>query len=130
MTSETLRPCPFCGGAARRARTLRDGCRDGEPDAWAYYVVCVSCAAQGGWAKNEAGADRLWRSRATPQDGPVVQLLLNDLGNRLYMLDASDSVGRWQALPSPIAAMLIPALGLAPGEVTRVRLVPLPEGET
>ena len=65
--------CPFCGGVAildrefrfvgygfiRRifARILK------EPDIWGYYYRCVSCAAQGGWAKNIHGAWHNWDMR-------------------------------------------------------------------
>lgn len=62
--SSELLPCPFCQGQPRRDRTLRDGCEDGEPDAWAYFVRCISCAAQGGWAKTPGNADRHWNLRA------------------------------------------------------------------
>ena len=55
--------CPFCGGHATMRRVLRDGCKDGEPDAWAYYVVCRSCAAQGGGGKSKESALRCWSQR-------------------------------------------------------------------
>lgn len=63
--------CPFCGGGAILDKTLRDGCKEGEPDAFAYSVRCRCCASSGGWAKNEAGAWRWWRSRpATASEPP------------------------------------------------------------
>lgn len=58
-----MKACPFCGGEPLPNKTLRDGCKDGEPDAYAHYVVCRSCAATGGWAKSEAGAVRCWNMR-------------------------------------------------------------------
>ena len=57
--------CPFCGGKATLRKDLRDGyesCPE-DQDAWAFYFGCVSCAAQGGWAKTEAGALRYWNMR-------------------------------------------------------------------
>lgn len=47
-----LRPCPFCGGWAYIDKVLRDGCKDGQPDAWAFFAMCNSCGAQGGWCKS------------------------------------------------------------------------------
>ena len=61
--AEEILPCPFCGGNSIVDRTLRDGCIDGEPDAWAYFVRCFSCACQGPWTKNSSGAQRLWNNR-------------------------------------------------------------------
>lgn len=60
-----LLPCPFCGGLGRRRRVLRDGYEhfQNDRDAWAHYVVCRSCAAQGGWAKSVSGAARWWNMR-------------------------------------------------------------------
>lgn len=66
--AEPIPSCPFCGGAPIMERTLRDGCADGEPDAWAYAARCLSCAATGGWGKSSASAARRWKMRvpATP----------------------------------------------------------------
>ena len=60
-----LLPCPFCGGDPIRHRDLRDGYENfkDDPDAWAHYVVCRSCASQGGWAKSVTGAARWWNMR-------------------------------------------------------------------
>jgi len=68
--------CPFCGGDWVLDKSLRNGYKEHvtDPDAFAYFVRCVSCAAQGGWAKSESGAFRLWNrrleaeSRATSAD--------------------------------------------------------------
>jgi len=58
--NENLLPCPFCGGdRPYLSKTLRDG----EPDAYAHFVVCHSCACQGGWAKTEGNARRNWNMR-------------------------------------------------------------------
>lgn len=60
-----LLPCPFCGGEGIPEKQLRGGFehdRD-DPDAYAYTVRCRSCAAEGGWSKNPAGATRQWNMR-------------------------------------------------------------------
>lgn len=69
--------CPFCGGAPRGTRVLRDGYETcpGDPDAWAYTMVCTSCAAEGGWAKTHAGAVRHWNLRVPVQDSAARKLL-------------------------------------------------------
>jgi hypothetical protein len=60
-------PCPFCGGFQTTVEaTLRDGCKPGDFEAYAYSVRCLSCAATGGWAKSEAGALRCWTMRVKP----------------------------------------------------------------
>lgn len=67
-----LLPCPFCGGVGHHERELRNGCEDGEPDAWAYTIRCYSCAATGGWTKsNEFGAARRWNMRVPPTKEPI-----------------------------------------------------------
>lgn len=59
-----LKRCPFCGGVAVRDNPLlRQGCEPTEPDAYAYWIRCTSCAACGGWAKSWDGAERLWEMR-------------------------------------------------------------------
>jgi hypothetical protein len=58
-----LEPCPFCGGKPRPAKILRGGCKDGEPDAWAHYVVCIHCACQGPWMKTEGNSIKMWNMR-------------------------------------------------------------------
>ncbi len=60
---EPLKPCPFCGGGPIHEKSLRDGCREDEPDAWAWYVRCRSCAAQGPWFKTPGNAVRFWNQR-------------------------------------------------------------------
>lgn len=69
QTDEALTPCPFCAGEPLMYRVLRDGCRDGEIEAWAYYVTCRSCAAQGGWGKAPSSGARWWNMRPL---GPAV----------------------------------------------------------
>ena len=63
-----LSACPFCGGWGRQSKVLRDGYDkwkdDPEGEAWAHFVVCNSCSAQGGWAKTPGNAVRLWNARA------------------------------------------------------------------
>lgn len=58
-----LLPCPFCTGRPDLTRILRDGATDGEPDAWAYFLRCRSCAAESGWQKSETGAVTWWNMR-------------------------------------------------------------------
>jgi Lar family restriction alleviation protein len=67
--SERLLPCPFCGGMPMRDKQLRDGCADGEPDAWAYLVRCRACACEGPWFKTRGNADDAWNRRHQP-DSP------------------------------------------------------------
>jgi hypothetical protein len=67
MSDEGKR-CPFCGGEPIPSKALRDGYENyqDDPDAWARFIVCRSCGAQGGWCKSsEAGAWRLWNMRVT-----------------------------------------------------------------
>jgi hypothetical protein len=61
----TLLLCPFCGGAPIEDRALRDGYANypSDPDAYAYFIICRSCAAQGGWAKSASGGRRRWNMR-------------------------------------------------------------------
>lgn len=65
LLTTTLDPCPFCGGEGVPDKTLRDGYENdqADQDAFAYFVRCVSCAAQGPWRKNQHGAKREWNSR-------------------------------------------------------------------
>jgi hypothetical protein len=66
-----LGPCPFCGGEPIPGNVLRDGywIYRNDPDAFAYFIRCRSCAAQGGWSKSgEAGARRLWNMRVTAKE--------------------------------------------------------------
>lgn len=63
-----LAPCPFCGGtgaALALDKVLRDGYdkHPDDPDAYAYSIRCLSCAATGGWAKQASGAVRWWNMR-------------------------------------------------------------------
>ena len=60
FTTEALKPCPFCGGQARKQRTTLEIGNIKEPR---YFVSCISCAAEGGWAKTEGGAVRNWEMR-------------------------------------------------------------------
>lgn len=52
-----LPACPFCGGMG----DLRDTHHGGEERA--YYIVCISCACQGPWAKTPGNAVRFWCMR-------------------------------------------------------------------
>ena len=57
--------CPFCGGNPRLEKLLRDGYETGsdDPDAYAYFLVCNSCACTGPWGKNPFTAFRYWNMR-------------------------------------------------------------------
>lgn len=70
--------CPFCGGAGVPAKVLRDGYEGfpEDPDAYAHFIHCVSCAAQGGWRKNPAGAVTEWNRRT----GQIMPILLSRSG--------------------------------------------------
>jgi hypothetical protein len=58
-------PCPFCGGEAHITSELRPGYEDlrSDPDAWAFWYACNSCACHGGWSKSETSALRWWNMR-------------------------------------------------------------------
>lgn len=64
---EPLKNCPFCGGKPKPDKELITGRKDGDIDAWAYYVRCISCACQGPWFKTEGNAIRFWNMR-TPEE--------------------------------------------------------------
>jgi hypothetical protein len=69
LSLPALLQCPFCAGQGYCTRVLRGGCEDGEPDAWAYTVVCRCCAAEGPWCKsNEWGAVSNWNRRPTAKE--------------------------------------------------------------
>ena len=55
--------CPFCGGYAELHKQLRGGHTPDEPEAYAYFYSCASCACAGGWGKSEGTALRLWNMR-------------------------------------------------------------------
>ena len=63
MAEIFLRPCPFCAGKGIYSKKLRDGCIDGEPEAYAYSIDCRSCACVGPWAKTQGNAVRGWNMR-------------------------------------------------------------------
>ncbi len=54
---DELKKCPFCGGKG----SIRFAPHD-EVDT-EYWIVCHSCAAQGGWMKSKGGAIRMWNMR-------------------------------------------------------------------
>jgi hypothetical protein len=63
--SDPIKLCPFCGGNFVLDKTLREGYENmkGDPEAYAHFLRCVSCAATGGWAKTASGAIRWWNMR-------------------------------------------------------------------
>jgi Lar family restriction alleviation protein len=67
MSSTHIDSCPHCGGKGIVEKTLRAGHKPEESDAWAYYVICSSCAATGPWSKSgSSGAISQWNRRITP----------------------------------------------------------------
>lgn len=67
--------CPFCGGRGVVGCTLRDGYQNfrDDPDAFAYWVECVSCACHGPWEKSVSAALRRWRTRTiVTQSAPLL----------------------------------------------------------
>lgn len=56
-------PCPFCGGTAELHKHLRGGHAADEPEAFAYFYICDSCACAGGWGKSEGAALHMWTMR-------------------------------------------------------------------
>ena len=60
-----LLDCPFCKGEMIANADLRDGYADcpNDPDAFAYYYRCRSCAATSGWSKTKSGAIRYLNMR-------------------------------------------------------------------
>jgi hypothetical protein len=66
-SSTQIDSCYHCGGSGVVEKMLRAGHKPGELDAWAYYVVCTSCAATGPWSKSGwSGAVNQWNRRITP----------------------------------------------------------------
>lgn len=89
VSMSDLFPCPFDGGEAIPDRELRYGCQDGDPDAWAYYIRCRTCAAEGPWKKTPSGADRAWNMRV---GNPAVQRIWD------IMQGAEDSAGKLESV--------------------------------
>ena len=52
-----LKPCPFCGGQARRYEGNHDG----------FGVCCTKCSAKVYGCFSKAGATKAWNRRAEPQ---------------------------------------------------------------
>jgi Lar family restriction alleviation protein len=57
--SDELKPCPFCGGEGLLEQVEAASSRN-KPN---YYIVCRSCACEGGWHKTKSGAARHWNRR-------------------------------------------------------------------
>jgi len=65
-----VKSCRFCGGEGILDKVLRAGyqdCQD-DPDAFAHFVRCRSCAADGGWGKSVGRAIRLWNMRQSSEE--------------------------------------------------------------
>ena len=68
MSTEELKPCPFCGGSAK---SQRFGNRDGGAS---YAVWCNSCHISTAWMRVDDGGQRAiaaWNRRAAPAAGTV-----------------------------------------------------------
>ena len=55
-----MKPCPFCGGAARIVI-------EGEPGHESYYALCPTCWGSGPTRDEMSEAARLWNRRAVRQ---------------------------------------------------------------
>jgi len=58
--------CPFCGGEANLDSMDVTSSDDDEKH---YYYRCVSCAAEGGWGRSPASAQRMWNMRVRGKVG-------------------------------------------------------------
>jgi hypothetical protein len=77
ITPTTFYPCPFCKGLLVTIDTcIRYGYEDqrNDPDAFAWTVRCLCCAAIGPWYKTPGAAIRGWNrfplSDTPPWTGP------------------------------------------------------------
>lgn len=61
-TSDSLKPCPFCGGEARISADP-ETVRDSQGRKWAYTVVCDRCAASSGLTFKPERAAAAWNTR-------------------------------------------------------------------
>lgn len=75
---ESLKPCPFDGGTRliifQTARYDLDKFSEWEhdPDAYAYNVHCLTCAADGPWKKSQGAAEQFWNGiPGTVRGGPL-----------------------------------------------------------
>ena len=57
-----LKPCPFCGGAARISADT-EAVRDSEGRLWAFTAVCDRCAATSGLTFKPELAIKAWNRR-------------------------------------------------------------------
>jgi hypothetical protein len=53
------RKCPFCDGEGRECSTETED----NPLEHQYWVRCISCGAEGGWAKTQFGGWMNWNMR-------------------------------------------------------------------
>jgi Lar family restriction alleviation protein len=58
--SETLKPCPFCGGPAEASSVRNDRRRPS-------IIICASCEAASSEASTAKGAIAAWNHRVDPQ---------------------------------------------------------------
>lgn len=62
-TSNDLLPCPFCAAGVAEFTASPEIVQRKEQ----VFVVCPCCSAQGGWARTEVGAARMWNMRANQE---------------------------------------------------------------
>ena len=73
LMAEPLKPCPFCGGAARLTNREMPGCA---------FVVCSACHAQ----SDDGSIERVvaaWNRRAPGYDAECARRLLNRLAREI-----------------------------------------------
>lgn len=73
MQNEELKPCPFCGGAADKAKT-----------ATVHYMSCTECNADGPFQQNAEDAAAAWNRRAIAGSRATVAAAPTDLQAGLY----------------------------------------------
>jgi hypothetical protein len=67
VPQQEIRPCPFCGAAWPINLFIQSN--QETPNEQQFYIFCGSCGCNGGWAKQEAGAIRMWNLRIAVKDG-------------------------------------------------------------
>lgn len=75
---ESLKSCPFDGGKhlvvikTERYDIANHPEWADDPDAYAYNVHCITCAADGPWKKSQSGCERFWNGiPGTERGGPL-----------------------------------------------------------
>ena len=93
MSDQELKPCPFCGGEARR-----------RGDEYSEAVICDICRASSGWQGNFDNARRIWNTR-TPDPRleelagaleEIARCLSHGLQDCRASIIAKDMLGKYQ----------------------------------